>query len=66
MTELNENFKEKKGRWSSENRNVVIIKDPLIMKTKCTPSARVTNVNLKKCRCCNLRRHNRRKCLVLN
>ena len=67
MIELNGNFKEKRGRWSIENINVVIIIGPLIMKTKSTPSARVKkDVNLKKCRCCNLPKHNRHKCPVLN
>lgn len=67
MIELNGTFEKKRGKWSSEKRNVVIIKDPLIMKTKCAPSVTVNkDVNLKKCRCCNLPRHNRRKCSVLN
>ena len=67
MIELNGTFEKKRGRWSSEKRNVVIIKDHLIMKTKCALSVTFNkDVNLKKCGCCNLPRHNRRKCPVLN
>lgn len=67
MIEFNENSEGQRGRWSSENNNARIIKDPLIVKTKGAPIASVIKgVNLRKCGYCYLPGHNRRKCPVLN
>ena len=34
MTKLSGNFEEKRGRWSTEKRNAIIIKDPLTVRLK--------------------------------